>query len=70
MMVEATVLPAEGTQTFQLLRQMLRPTTFSTIATRRPGDPIPLATIAIDTVAIAPGTAPRRLVINVQYLQN
>ena len=67
---EATVLPAEGTQTFRLLRQMLRPTTSSTIATRRPGDPVPLATIAIDSVGVFPGSTSRRLVINVQYLQN
>jgi hypothetical protein len=68
--VEATVLPAEGTRTFQLVRQMLRPAQPSAIGPRRPGDPMPLATIAIDPVAVSPGSAFRRLVVNIEYLRN
>jgi hypothetical protein len=67
---EANVLPAEGTRTFQLVSQILRPTRPSTIATRHPGDPLPLATIAIDSVAVGPGSTSRRMIVNVQYLQN
>ncbi|MFI5210863.1 MAG: hypothetical protein ACHQ2E_10500, partial [Gemmatimonadales bacterium] len=70
MTVEATVLPAEGTRTFQLVRQMLNSTRASTIAGRRPGDPLPVATIAIDSMAAVPGFRPCRVVVNIQYLEN
>ena len=70
MMVDATVLPAEGTQTFQLLRQILHSTMPSTIATRQAGDPLPVATIAIDSVVVFPGSPSRRIVVDVEFLQN
>jgi hypothetical protein len=67
---EATVLPAEGTRTFQLVSQMLRATRRSTFAARRPDDPMPLASIVIDSDPPRPGARSRRVVVTIQYLRN
>jgi hypothetical protein len=69
-MVEATVVSAEGTRSFQLVRRMLRTAPPSTIPTNLPGDPAPLATISIDSAAALPGSTSRRIVVNIQYLRN
>jgi len=70
MMVEATVLPAAGTQTFQQVGQLLRPLQTSGFSAVSPAPPQSLATISIDSVALAPGAASRRIVVNVEYLRN
>ena len=69
-MAQATVVSAEGTRTFQLVRQRLQSTRPSTIAARGPGDPEPLASVVIDTVARLPGNRPHLVVVTIQYLRN
>lgn len=64
------MLPAEGTRTFQLVSQMLHAARRSTFAARRPDDPMPLASIVIDSDPPQPGSRARRVIVTVQYLRN